>query len=72
MISKDVLEAIRHGSIEDALSKAHDARNEHIAAAESYHSKRLESVDVRSLFLTGFAIVQGAIDIMFTVWWHGR
>ncbi len=72
MISKDVLEAIRHGSIEDALSKAHDARNEHIAATKSYHSERLESVDTRSMLLAGFAIVQGAVDIMFAVWCHGR
>jgi hypothetical protein len=27
---------------------------------------------VRSMLLTGFAIVQGAVDIMFAVWCHGR
>ena len=51
---------------------AHYVTHDDLANMASTHIDRVNKVDVRSMLLTGFAIVQGAVDIMFAVWWHGR
>ncbi len=72
MISREVVDAMRHGSHDDVLREAYKARDAHLAAINVVADRRLNAIDVRTLLLTGFAIVQGAVDIMFAVWWHGR
>jgi molybdenum cofactor biosynthesis enzyme MoaA len=72
MISREVVNAIRHGSYDDVLREAYKARDAHLTAVNVVADRRLNAIDVRSMLLTGFAIVQGAVDIMFAVWCHGR